>query len=157
MVVLCITMTAITSQIEGVRWIKTPRALFRLYLRSGWFVVDARHWGVHSSAQRGRHADDGRTVQHSLSPPPAPRPCAAAAHTPQVVTLISSLVDVVTLFVSRGAQHMRRLKILRVLRALKLVKLAKILRASRLMQHCGWLIVCPLLEDSAPPSASLDS
>ena len=111
MVLMCFTMTAITSQIEGVRWVHTPRELFCIYARSGWFFIDVRRWGAYTALARSR------------------------PHRPQALTLSSSSFDLVTLFVSRDAGFMRKLKVLRVLRVLKLVRLAKLLRNSRLMQQ----------------------
>lgn len=39
-VVVCFRIVAITSHVEGMRWIVTPKELFQRYNRSGWFFID---------------------------------------------------------------------------------------------------------------------
>ena len=40
-VVVCFRIVAITSHVEGMRWIVTPKELFQRYNRSGWFFIDS--------------------------------------------------------------------------------------------------------------------
>ena len=40
-VVVCFRIVAVTSHVEGMRWIVTPKELFQRYNRSGWFFIDS--------------------------------------------------------------------------------------------------------------------
>lgn len=40
MVVICFRIVAVTSHVEGMRWIVKPKELFARYYKSGWFFVD---------------------------------------------------------------------------------------------------------------------
>ena len=39
-VVVCFRIVAVTSHVEGMRWIVTPKELFQRYNKSGWFFID---------------------------------------------------------------------------------------------------------------------
>ena len=40
MIVTCFRMVSITSVVEGMRWISTPKELLRMYAKSGWLFID---------------------------------------------------------------------------------------------------------------------
>lgn len=39
-IVVCFRIVAVTSHVDGMRWIVTPKELFIRYCKSGWFFVD---------------------------------------------------------------------------------------------------------------------
>ena len=133
-VVVCFRIVAVTSHVEGMRWIVTPKELFQRYNKSGWFFIDTFTLIVsmmdivtpllsHGDAEVFRkfkvcalpRPPNSTTVMQSSGR--ARRPVSAPLSARSAPTPPTSA------------------QVLRVMRAARLARLAKLLSASRYLQE----------------------
>lgn len=142
MFVVCFRIVAVTSHVDGMRWIVQPKELFLRYCRSGWFFVDLFTLIVSAMdiVTPALSEEQGQVVRKFKARAPQTHPSAQPSP-PQLDYALQS--SGFSISVSRNSTPSARsaptpptpVQMLRVLRAVRLARLAKLLSASRFLQE----------------------
>ena len=144
MVVVCFRIVAVTSHMDGMRWIVKPRELFGRYCRSGWFFIDlftliVSAMDIVTPMTKGEDASFIRKFKARAPNPPAnsPDPSPPQLDYPLQSSEFSLPISRDNVLSARSAPHPTPpgAQVLRVLRAVRLMRLAKLLSASRTLQE----------------------
>ena len=143
MVVICFRIVAVTSHVEGMRWIVKPKELFARYYKSGWFFVDLFTLIVSlmDVVTPLLNPEDASVIRKFKVCAPHPHP-PAQPPPPQLDYMHAKLrvlpprqAAPAPLSARTAPTPPTSAQVLRVLRAVRLARLAKLLSASRVLQE----------------------
>ena len=142
-VVVCFRIVAVTSHVEGMRWIVKPKELFIRYYKSGWFFIDLFTLIVSAMdiVTPLLNPEDAAVIRKFKVCAPQPHP--PAQPPPPQLDLHSCKLRVrpprraapAPLSARSAPTPPTSAQVLRVFRAVRLARLAKLLSASRALQE----------------------